>query len=1181
MVFEQDNTQNMKNHPTRDCYSWTGKILRAMPAILFCLCTSLFSASVPTVKIPQITPKKAEALATAKSFDVEAWKGAAMIRAFQNPSSALGQIPEDTAFYLFHDGVQLLAAAHCKEKDFANARAFPRGVDSNLTLDESVQIVLGLEGKVSGTVAVGGYEGAYHEQGRCDHIYEMTTSLAGVSNRCYDETMLPYARFTSVVVRSDDSWTVFFRIPFASVGYDWKRPSTLYFNAFRFYRSERYGWYLPAFGGYHQLPMGKAQLLAQGHESEATVEAVPPPKADSKKEQSVVLGRLDLEYYAAAGEVGAEIPSGREGALITLTVDGESVSGIGSRHWPTRLKLPVNAKAGATSTAVFSCNDQVLQKKEFTVNERPKWRTGVAKEYLDERVVYPWSSPTFMDGVMTLTHGSMKFDDGMLPVSIMSCRGKEILNGPITLEAEANGKQLLVNRRKSFRQTPTAVEMISTARSGLELKTRTEYDGFMTVRARLTGMDTTVPNALRLRIPLAKGLAQYMIKGNSQAMVKLGGYGYHGNMGDSLWVGDRDGGIIFTFGHYLFFSNTDGRQIELNGDELVITMVSKDGVKPPKDNVFEFHLQFTPFRNDSIKPLNADLWFEVWSRYQSYPDLTKIPEMTQRVLQAQKQGKDLYVYFGQVMAENAPEFAAYPKDFTAYPRRPWYQRAYEPGKGVPCSVVCFRREAGEFMLDKIDTLVAQTGLRGVYLDGPTVPFWCLNLNHPCSPFLPAEWDGSWHEGCIAGQRSYIKRLRGIFESRGIQNPIWHHTGGGFNLATFSHCDYYSDGEQLSRYRRGYLVPPDLFSVIYSGYPFGYQGILWPSFFMDAVMTHPFRHAHAWCAPHGIVAAFNTTSYVEEFMKITKRAPETIFYSYTGKQPHIHCLNDNTLCTSYYLAAAEAVLISSNLVYHGTQKNIVDVSGMFPGKALQVHCLNREETPQFADGKLQFSVAEGDMRVYHICPASIDIKEFGLPNPKRKLAEVPPAMPLQEQKGFQAEKWQIESGIFAPIAESGLPYGLKADEQRAVLRYKESLPDNVNLKLKFRHSQKFKFSIDGVDISFDYTHTTGGIYHAGGWVIENVDRYDYLDRCDVSTKNGGRCYAILDRPVDVDIYIIDNRVSFFYDGVRVLQYGLPAVNHEAGHTISVETKDKSWLAFDLLYLGLATEKEMPRWSHPVR
>jgi hypothetical protein len=116
-------------------------------------------------------------------------------------------------------------------------------------------------------------------------------------------------------------------------------------------------------------------------------------------------------------------------------------------------------------------------------------------------------------------------------------------------------------------------------------------------------------------------------------------------------------------------------------------------------------------------------------------------------------------------------------------------------------------------------------------------------------------------------------------------------------------------------------------------------------------------------------------------------------------------------------------------------------------------------------------------------------------------------------------------------------------------------------------------VDGVEISFDYNPNKG-------WLIEKLDLYDSLDRCDTTLAVHGRSHSVLDRAVELDVYIIDNRVAFFYDGVRILQYGLPEKNHEDGHTIAIETKDNDWVAFDVEYFGPATVDDMPRWIHPV-
>ena len=135
-------------------------------------------------------------------------------------------------------------------------------------------------------------------------------------------------------------------------------------------------------------------------------------------------------------------------------------------------------------------------------------------------------------------------------------------------------------------------------------------------------------------------------------------------------------------------------------------------------------------------------------------------------------------------------------------------------------------------------------------------------------------------------------------------------------------------------------------------------------------------------------------------------------------------------------------------------------------------------------------------------------------------------------------------------------------------------------MKFHHSASFKFHIDGVEISNKYHSTSAGIYHWGGWVIENVHEYDYRDLCDVSPGAFGRNYVVSDRPVDVEIYLIDGRISFFYDGVCVLQHALPKNDCNGAHSFALEAQKNDWLAFDVEYLGPASAKDMPVWNHPV-
>ncbi|MBO7742408.1 MAG: hypothetical protein J6S21_07630, partial [Victivallales bacterium] len=135
-----------------------------MSICLFALCLSGYSSESPLVKIPRIDAAKGNTLFSAEVFNESDWKDAAVIRTFSS-CIGLGRISQPTAFYLFHDGATLIAAASCSESDFSDVRAFERRYDDDLTLDESVQLVMGLEDKFEGQLTVGGYEDAYAKIG--------------------------------------------------------------------------------------------------------------------------------------------------------------------------------------------------------------------------------------------------------------------------------------------------------------------------------------------------------------------------------------------------------------------------------------------------------------------------------------------------------------------------------------------------------------------------------------------------------------------------------------------------------------------------------------------------------------------------------------------------------------------------------------------------------------------------------------------------------------------------------------------------------------------------------------------------------------------------------------------------------------------------------------------------------
>ncbi len=207
------------------------------------------------------------------------------------------------------------------------------------------------------------------------------------------------------------------------------------------------------------------------------------------------------------------------------------------------------------------------------------------------------------------------------------------------------------------------------------------------------------------------------------------------------------------------------------------------------------------------------------------------------------------------------------------------------------------------------------------------------------------------------------------------------------------------------------------------------------------------------------------------------------------------------------------------------------------------------------------------------PAGTDVSKLRLPDPARKTADTAAAAPLQLQKKFLPENWRVTNGKSGPVPGTGLSSGLQSASGRAVLGYAHPLPDGICLDMKFRHSGKFKILADGIGIGFNY-------HPAGGWFVENADKNDNLDRCDVSLVPHGRSYSAAGKTVPLKILFLNGRVSVWYDGVRIVENLLPAKKYSS-HLLSFETRDGNWIGFEIERFGAAECSRLPVPLHPIR
>jgi hypothetical protein len=453
------------------------------------------------------------------------------------------------------------------------------------------------------------------------------------------------------------------------------------------------------------------------------------------------------------------------------------------------------------------------------------------------------------------------------------------------------------------------------------------------------------------------------------------------------------------------------------------------------------------------------------------------------------------------------------------------------------------------MLHGVEKLADESGIDGVYLDGPTVAFSCDNPGHDCSDGLPAQWEDDYSAGRILGHRVFLKRLRGIFDARGIKYPLWSHTGGEIFTSTLCFADYYYDGEQLARFRDGYLVEPEKFRVNFALQGLGIRGRFLPILYYDSTWTN--RQALPLGLVHGTETSALETQHplVNFFFRYMRQEGVTEFYPYWEEQPHWQVIADETIYGSYLRNDSEGVLVVSNLYQDGDKDVVLDLNGFFAGSDFTAVCLTNPAEAFSKEGNMiSFNLKPFTMKMFYV--TTNDSMPEDLPSPLRAAGDNTPADPLSGKNYFNTEDWSISDGILQ--ADNSLLFA--ADRKgTASAAYSRHLPEPFTVKMLFEHSGNFNLYVDGVKIS--YTKSTG-------WLIRGIDEYENEDYCAVSHKGHRGGHEALNRPVELVISMENDHLNVAYDGARILHNALPAADN-ASHTVKLEVPAGSEVKAQLL------------------
>ena len=189
------------------------------------------------------------------------------------------------------------------------------------------------------------------------------------------------------------------------------------------------------------------------------------------------------------------------------------------------------------------------------------------------------------------------------------------------------------------------------------------------------------------------------------------------------------------------------------------------------------------------------------------------------IKECHKRGMKVMVYFGYEFSTLHWDFHKLADDYLiktvdnefcgGWQRNP-YQRAY---------MVCYNGGYSDVMIKRVEYVMDELGVDGIYTDGTYIPWECANKDHGCGctnsngEFVPTF--------PIMPVREHVKKLYEVVHKRG--GIIDAHQSSCCVMPTLSFCDSYYDGENiqgmLSKDNMDFLNMP-AFRTEYMGWNFG-------------------------------------------------------------------------------------------------------------------------------------------------------------------------------------------------------------------------------------------------------------------------------------------------------------------------------------------------------------------------
>ena len=497
------------------------------------------------------------------------------------------------------------------------------------------------------------------------------------------------------------------------------------------------------------------------------------------------------------------------------------------------------------------------------------WWLG-SKAGISREVLPPWTPVEAADATVNVWGRTYEFGTLPLPCSVVT-KDAEVLAAPIMLRGIADGKELTWTGPgcRTVDAQPDAVRLAGEASSGnlrCEGTATIEYDGMIRCDLRLLPKAGKVTiQRLTLEMPLETQHAHYLhfwpgrwgSVFNSRALPEKG---YHRNtFRPFFWLGDEQRGLAwFCESERNFFNWRNVNPIEIERKDATVMfrvnlITVPQTIDRPLEYTFGFHA--TP-----VKPLDSDVWdyrighmwdygiedqpypppgekpttllghlahsgvrtlcfHEKWTDIQAYPDTTHRKELKKLAEACRRENIKLLLYLGYLMSDLAPEWAEYSEKCLVKPLHGRYDRKTPPQTTY---TVCYRSAWQDFIAARLEKLIEEYGIGGVYLDGTSEPWGCANTAHGCGYRRPNGSIGKTYP--IFATRSMMKRIYTIVRKHDPRGQVNVHQSKCMVIPTLSFATSYWDGEHVQSLSKtnspDKIVPLDAFRCEFMGHNWG-------------------------------------------------------------------------------------------------------------------------------------------------------------------------------------------------------------------------------------------------------------------------------------------------------------------------------------------------------------------------